>query len=79
MVVATRLAGSTIGLCRGVSCMLHEVIRRTGAQRGEVFFWGHTGAELDRSFIGSDSAAGGAAFCGARHVSFTTDFGRTRA
>lgn len=28
--------------------MLHEVIRRTGAQRGEVFFWGvHTGAELD--------------------------------
>jgi predicted AAA+ superfamily ATPase len=28
--------------------MLHEVIRRTGAQRGEVFFWSvHTGAELD--------------------------------
>lgn len=28
--------------------MLHEVIRRTGAKRGEVFFWGvHTGAELD--------------------------------
>jgi hypothetical protein len=28
--------------------MLHEIIRRTGAQRGEVFFWSvHTGAELD--------------------------------
>lgn len=28
--------------------MLHEVIRRTGAKPGEVFFWGvHTGAELD--------------------------------
>ena len=28
--------------------MLHEIIRRTGARRGEVFFWGvHTGAELD--------------------------------
>lgn len=28
--------------------MLHEVIRRAGAQRGETFFWGvHTGAELD--------------------------------
>jgi predicted AAA+ superfamily ATPase len=28
--------------------MLHEVIRRTGAQRGEAFFWSvHTGAELD--------------------------------
>ncbi len=28
--------------------MVHEIIRRTGAQRGEVFFWGvHTGAELD--------------------------------
>jgi predicted AAA+ superfamily ATPase len=28
--------------------MLHEVIRRTGARRGEAFFWGlHTGAELD--------------------------------
>lgn len=28
--------------------MLHEVIRRTGAQRGETFFWSvHTGAELD--------------------------------
>ncbi len=26
----------------------HEIIRRTGAQRGEAFFWGvHTGAELD--------------------------------
>lgn len=28
--------------------MVHEIIRRTGAQRGEVFSWGvHTGAELD--------------------------------
>lgn len=28
--------------------MVHEIIRRTGAQRGEVFFWSvHTGAELD--------------------------------
>ena len=28
--------------------MLHEIIRRTGAQRGEMFFWSvHTGAELD--------------------------------
>ena len=28
--------------------MLREVIRRTGAKRGEVFFWGvHAGAELD--------------------------------
>lgn len=28
--------------------MVHEIIRRTGAQRGEAFFWGtHTGAELD--------------------------------
>lgn len=28
--------------------MLHEIIRRTGARRGETFFWGvHTGAELD--------------------------------
>ena len=28
--------------------MLHEVIRRTGARRGEAFFWSvHTGAELD--------------------------------
>lgn len=28
--------------------MLHEIIRRTGAQRGEAFFWSvHTGAELD--------------------------------
>jgi predicted AAA+ superfamily ATPase len=28
--------------------MLHEVVRRTGAQRGEAFFWSvHTGAELD--------------------------------
>ena len=28
--------------------MLHEIVRRTGAQRGEAFFWGvHTGAELD--------------------------------
>ena len=28
--------------------MLHEVIRRTGAKRGEAFFWGvHAGAELD--------------------------------
>jgi len=28
--------------------MLHEIIRRTGAQRGEVFFWDvHTGASLD--------------------------------
>ena len=28
--------------------MVHEIIRRTGAQRGEAFSWGvHTGAELD--------------------------------
>lgn len=28
--------------------MLHQVLRRTGAQRGEYFFWGvHSGAELD--------------------------------
>ena len=28
--------------------MLHEIIRRTGARRGEAFFWSvHTGAELD--------------------------------
>ena len=28
--------------------MLQEIIRRTGAQRGELFFWSvHTGAELD--------------------------------
>lgn len=28
--------------------ILHEIFRRTGAQRSEVFFWGvHTGAELD--------------------------------
>ncbi|CAG0940063.1 hypothetical protein GALLN_00838 [Gallionellaceae bacterium] len=28
--------------------MVHEIIRRTGAQSGEVFFWSvHTGAELD--------------------------------
>ncbi len=28
--------------------MLREIIRRTGAQRGEAFFWGvHAGAELD--------------------------------
>jgi predicted AAA+ superfamily ATPase len=28
--------------------MLHEIIRHTSAQRGEVFFWSvHTGAELD--------------------------------
>ncbi len=28
--------------------MVHEIIRRTGAERGEVFFWSvHTGAELD--------------------------------
>jgi hypothetical protein len=28
--------------------MLHEIIRRAGAHRGEVFFWSvHTGAELD--------------------------------
>lgn len=28
--------------------MIREVIRRTGAKRGEAFFWGvHTGAELD--------------------------------
>lgn len=28
--------------------VLHELIRRSGAQRGETFFWGvHTGAELD--------------------------------
>ncbi len=28
--------------------MLHQIIRRTGAQRGEAFFWGvHAGAELD--------------------------------
>lgn len=28
--------------------MLHEIIRRTQASRGELFFWGvHTGAELD--------------------------------
>lgn len=28
--------------------VLHEIIRRTGAKRGELFFWGvHTGAELD--------------------------------
>lgn len=28
--------------------MLHEIIRRTGAKRGELFFWSvHTGAELD--------------------------------
>ncbi len=28
--------------------MVREIIRRTGAQRGEVFFWGvHTGAEID--------------------------------
>jgi predicted AAA+ superfamily ATPase len=28
--------------------ILHEIIRRVGAQRNEVFFWGvHTGAELD--------------------------------
>lgn len=32
--------------------MLHEIIRRTGAQRGEVFFWSvHTGAELDLLII----------------------------
>ncbi len=28
--------------------MLHQIIRRTGAQRGKFFFWGvHVGAELD--------------------------------
>ena len=28
--------------------MVHEIIRRTGAQLGEAFCWGvHTGAELD--------------------------------
>ena len=28
--------------------MLHEIVRRTGARRGEAFFWSvHTGAELD--------------------------------
>lgn len=28
--------------------IIHEIIRRTGARKGEVFFWGvHTGAELD--------------------------------
>ena len=28
--------------------MIHEVLKRTGARRGEAYFWGvHTGAELD--------------------------------
>jgi hypothetical protein len=28
--------------------MIHEIMRRTGARRGEAYFWGvHTGAELD--------------------------------
>ena len=28
--------------------LIHEIIRRTGAKQGEVFFWGvHTGAEVD--------------------------------
>jgi predicted AAA+ superfamily ATPase len=32
--------------------ILHELIRRSGAQRGEAFFWGvHTGAELDLLII----------------------------
>jgi hypothetical protein len=32
--------------------MIHEIIRRTGARRGEAFFWGiHGGAELDLLII----------------------------
>ncbi|MBI3901569.1 MAG: ATP-binding protein [Nitrosomonadales bacterium] len=32
--------------------MVHEIIRRTGARRGEAFFWGvHAGAELDLLII----------------------------
>jgi len=32
--------------------ILHEIIRRTGAQKGEFFFWSvHTGAELDLLII----------------------------
>jgi hypothetical protein len=32
--------------------MVHEIIRRTGARRGEAFFWGvHGGAELDLLII----------------------------
>lgn len=32
--------------------MVHEIIRRTGARRGETFFWGvHGGAELDLLLI----------------------------
>ncbi len=39
--------------------MLHEVIRRTGAQRGEVFFWSvHTGAELDLLIVRNDRRVG---------------------
>lgn len=32
--------------------MLREIIRHTGARRGEIFFWGvHTGAELDMLIV----------------------------
>lgn len=39
--------------------MVREIIRRSGARRGEVFFWGvHTGAELDLLIARNDRSLG---------------------
>ncbi len=39
--------------------MLHEILRRTGARRGEAFFWGvHTGAELDLLLVRNGKKTG---------------------